>query len=215
MEVSSGALYKTSHMVAIYEYHFSNLTFAPSAVLPSGSIMLSKLFPLIFLAVSAITTASIESSALNRLLQLDLGLRRTYILLDRLDEESAHIVASDIVVAYNAIVAPGTCSIEVPFPNACDPSIQFAICQAYHTFAITSISLYFDLTDGATNFNKELRHGLHEGFHRIYDENAKFVDTVAPTGLPLCLESIQWDCWALNEAFNSAYRALDPATVPS
>ncbi|KAL4957957.1 hypothetical protein BDW69DRAFT_180049 [Aspergillus filifer] len=170
---------------------------------------------LFFLPRSAQATASIESSALNRLLQLDLGLRRTYILLDRLDEETAHIAVSDVVIAFNAIVAPGTCSIQVPFPNACDPSIQFAICQAYHTFAITSISLYFDLADGASDFNKELRHSFYEGFTRIFDENARFVANVAPGGLPLCLESIQWDSWALNEAFMQAFKALDPAAVES
>ncbi|KAL4935097.1 hypothetical protein BDV06DRAFT_217671 [Aspergillus oleicola] len=178
--------------------------------------MFSTLISLLFsflLPLSAIATASIESSALNRLLQLDLGLRRTYILLDRLDEDTAHITETDIVVAYNAIVAPGTCSIQVPFPSACDPSIQFAICQAYHTFAITSISLYFDLADGASDFNKDLRNSFQEGFARIFDENARFVDNVAPTGLPLCLESIQWDSWALNEAFMQAFRALDPAAV--
>ncbi|KAL4777939.1 hypothetical protein BJX76DRAFT_344556 [Aspergillus varians] len=168
---------------------------------------------LFFLAVSVVATGTLESSVLNRLLQLDLGLRTTYILLDRIDEASANVTASDVIVAYNAIVAPGTNTIQQPFASSCDEATQFTLCQAYHTFAITSISLYTELTDNAPEFSKDLRNGLQEGFNRIYNENAYFVDNVASGGLPLCLESIQWDCWALTKAYLMACKALSPSAV--
>ncbi|KAL4917464.1 hypothetical protein BDW62DRAFT_201704 [Aspergillus aurantiobrunneus] len=81
------------------------------------------------------------------------------------------------------------------------------------SFAITSIELYTDLTDGASAFNRDLRNGLQEGFNRIYNENADFVDNVAPSRLPICFESIQCDCPAMNEAFLMAFKALDPFLV--
>ncbi|OJJ57838.1 hypothetical protein ASPSYDRAFT_203499 [Aspergillus sydowii CBS 593.65] len=170
--------------------------------------MLTKLIQLIFVSVAA--AATIESSIINRLLDLDLGLKGAYVLLDRIDEESSNITASDVSVAYNAIVAPGTNSIQQPFSSPCDEAIQFTICEAYHMFAITSIQLYNDLTDDASEFNNDLRKGMQEGFGRIYNENAFFVDHVAPDGVPLCLESIQWDCWVMNKAYWMACKALSP-----
>ncbi|KAL4974510.1 hypothetical protein BDW66DRAFT_152802 [Aspergillus desertorum] len=173
--------------------------------------MLNLIF-LFLLAFSATASAevSIEASILNRLLQLDLGLQGTSILLDRCDEDGANVTLAEVVVFYNTITAPGQSSIQ-PFPSPCDEAIQLSICQAYHTFALTSIKLYNDLADGAGVFDKGLRNNLRDGFNRIYTENAGFVDKVAPVGLPLCLESIQWDCWALNKAFLRAWNALDPA----
>ncbi|KAL4987524.1 hypothetical protein BDW68DRAFT_108603 [Aspergillus falconensis] len=174
--------------------------------------MLNLIF-LFILAFSATASAevSIEASVLNRLLQLDLGLHGTSILLDRSDEAGANVTLAEVVIFYNTITAPGQSSIQ-PFPGSCDEAIQFSICQAYHTFALTSIELYNDLADGAGDFDKGLRSNLRDGFNRIYTENAGFVDKIAPVGLPLCLESIQWDCWALNRAFLRAWDALDPAT---
>lgn len=54
--------------------------------------MLAKLIQLVFLSVAV--AATIESSIINRLLELDLGLKGAYVLLDRIDEESANITAS-------------------------------------------------------------------------------------------------------------------------
>lgn len=56
------------------------------------SIMFFKLIQLIFVTVAV--AATIESSIINRLLELDLGLKGAYVLLDRIDEESANITAS-------------------------------------------------------------------------------------------------------------------------
>ncbi|RDW74713.1 uncharacterized protein DSM5745_07375 [Aspergillus mulundensis] len=167
------------------------------------------LFILAFIA-SASAEVTIEASILNRLLQLDLGLHGTSILLDRSDEDEANITLAEVVVFYNTITAPGQSSIQ-PFPSSCDEAVQFSICQAYHTFALTSIKLYNDLADDADDFDKGLRNNIRDGFNRIFTENAGFVDKIAPVGLPLCLESIQWDCWALNRAFLMAWNALDPA----
>ncbi|OJJ04552.1 hypothetical protein ASPVEDRAFT_30998 [Aspergillus versicolor CBS 583.65] len=170
--------------------------------------MFFKLIQLIFVTVAV--AATIESSIINRLLELDLGLKGAYVLLDRIDEESANITASDVSVAYNAIIAPGTNSIQQPFSSPCDEAIQFTICEAYHMFAITSIELYSDLTDDASKFNNDLRKGMQEGFDRIHKENAFFVEHVAPSEVPLCLESIQWDCFAMNKAYWMACKALTP-----
>ncbi|CBF79425.1 predicted protein [Aspergillus nidulans FGSC A4] len=166
---------------------------------------------LFLLAFSAIVSAeiSIEASILNRLLQLDIGLYGTFILLDRFDD-GANVTLSDIVVFYNTVTAPGQSSIQ-PFSSPCDEAIQFSICQAYHSFALTSIKLYNEFADGADDFDKGLRNNLREGFNRIYIENSGFVDNIAPVGLPLCFESIQQDCWALNKVFLQAWNALDPA----
>lgn len=54
--------------------------------------MFFKLIQLIFVTVAV--AATIESSIINRLLELDLGLKGAYVLLDRIDEESANITAS-------------------------------------------------------------------------------------------------------------------------
>ncbi|KAL4814216.1 hypothetical protein BDW67DRAFT_186949 [Aspergillus spinulosporus] len=170
-----------------------------------------KLIFVFLLAFSATVSAdtSIEASILNRLLQLDLGLYGTYILLDRFDEDGANV--TEIVVFYNTVTAPGQGFIQ-PFSSPCDEAIQLSICQAYHAFALTSIKLYNDLADGADDFDKGRRNNLREGFNRIYTENSGFVDNIAPVGLPLCFESIQRDCWALNKVFLQAWNALDPAT---
>ncbi|KAL4737361.1 hypothetical protein BDV11DRAFT_155325 [Aspergillus similis] len=172
--------------------------------------MLNLIF-LFLLAFSATASAeiSIEASILNRLLQLDLGLYGTLVLLDKFEDE-ANVTLSDIVVFYNTVTAPGQSSIQ-PFSSPCDEAIQLSICQAYHAFALTSIQLYNDLADGAVDFDKGLRNNLRDGFNRIYTENSGFVDKIAPVGLPLCFESIQRDCWALNKAFLQAWNALDPA----
>ncbi|KAL4874159.1 hypothetical protein BDV12DRAFT_192021 [Aspergillus spectabilis] len=168
-------------------------------------------------AVSAIANATItptiESSIVNRLLQLDLGLRATALLLDSVDEEGANITVTDVITSYGKVTAPGPNTIQQLFSSPCDESIQFVLCHVYHTFAVTSISLYTDLAEDASDFSRDHRNGLQEGFARFYTENSFFVDTVAPIGVPLCLESIQCDDWALNKAFMIAFNALTPTAV--
>ncbi|KAL5332593.1 hypothetical protein BJX70DRAFT_113864 [Aspergillus crustosus] len=174
----------------------------------------------LLLAISAVsatgivpTVPTIESSIVNRLLQLDLGLRATALLLDSLDEEGANITVADVITSYGKTTAPGPNTIQQLFSSPCDETTQFVLCHVYHTFALTSISLYTDLAEGSSDFTRDHRNGLQEGFARFYMENAFFVDTVAPTGVPLCRESIQYDDWALHKAFMIAFNALTPMTV--
>ncbi|KAL4806469.1 hypothetical protein BDV18DRAFT_160532 [Aspergillus unguis] len=172
------------------------------------------IFTLLFLALSAIANASatIEAAIINRILQLDIGLQGTYLLLDKVDEDNSNVTATDIVVLYNSIVAPSSNVIE-PLNGPCSEGIQFTLCQAYHSFVITSTNLYDDLAGDADEFNQECRNGLREGLNRIWIENSLFVDQIAPGGLPLCFESIQCDCAAFTKAFMEAWWALEPSTA--
>ncbi|KAL4885353.1 hypothetical protein BJY04DRAFT_180722 [Aspergillus karnatakaensis] len=180
--------------------------------------MLSMLTKLLLSILAASVTATtvvptIESSIVNRLLELDLGLRATATLLDSAGEKEGNITFTDVVTSFGKVTAPGPNTIQQLFSSSCDESIQFVLCQIYHTFVITSISFYTDLAEDASDFSKDHRNGLQEGFSRFYTENSFFVDTVAPIGFPLCLESIQCDDWALEKAFMIAFNALTPTAV--
>ncbi|KAI9369284.1 hypothetical protein BJX61DRAFT_545729 [Aspergillus egyptiacus] len=175
--------------------------------------MLKYIYILSILALSAAVTATVESSLLNRLLQLDLGLTVTSILLDSLGEDTAQISALDVVTSYNLTTTVGTSTLWLPLSEPCEESTQYVLCQAYHTFVITSISLYGDLVEDADQFNRDLRNILQVGFTNIWNENLDFVVKVAPAGLPLCLESIQLDDKAHEKAFLKAFNALDPSIV--
>ncbi|KAL2841218.1 hypothetical protein BJX68DRAFT_271286 [Aspergillus pseudodeflectus] len=156
---------------------------------------------------------AIDSAILCRLLQLDLGLRQAYILLDRLGDDAPSITPADIVNIFNATTAQNTTTLQQPLPIACEGATQFVICLAYHEFTTTSIELYSDLAEDADEFDPTARNGFVDGFTAIYNENADFVEKVAPLALPLCVQSIRQDDMVLEKAFLEAFNALDPATA--
>ncbi|KAL2866383.1 uncharacterized protein BJX67DRAFT_137167 [Aspergillus lucknowensis] len=175
--------------------------------------MLRLLTSILALSLTA-TASSAKYSLYNRLLQLDSGLRQTHNLLNRVSREAQNAAPADIVNSYNTTIVEGTNTLQQPFSWPCAESTQFVLCLAYHTFAITSISLYEDLTEDADKFDWHLRSGFQSGFMQIYNEN-NFVAQIAPHGLPRCLESIQLDDSLMNQAFITAFDALNPSAAPS
>ncbi|KAL2819920.1 hypothetical protein BDW59DRAFT_164829 [Aspergillus cavernicola] len=168
---------------------------------------------LAFIALSAGVTTNTESSILTRLFQLDLGFKQTLILLDTLGDESSQVTAADIITLYNITTFQGPNNPLQQFYVPCIESTQYVLCQAYHTVAMTSLSLYSELVDDAYDFNKDQRNVFQDGFTNIFNENLEFVAKVAPYGLPLCFEGIQLDDSAVEKAFLKAFEALDPLAV--
>ncbi|KAL2824710.1 hypothetical protein BJY01DRAFT_256417 [Aspergillus pseudoustus] len=177
---------------------------------------LSILLTLTISLLSSLAAASPrdDSAILSRLLQLDLGFRQTYILLDSLGDDAPNLTPADIVSTFNAATARNTTTVQLPLSTPCVASTQFVICLAYHAFATTSIELYNDLVEDADEFDRATRNGLVDGFTAINNENADFVDKVAPLALPLCVQSIQCDDQVLDRAFMNAFNALHPAGAP-
>ncbi|KAL3443837.1 hypothetical protein BJX65DRAFT_311483 [Aspergillus insuetus] len=156
---------------------------------------------------------AIDSAILCRLLQLDLGFRQAYILLDSLGDDAPSITPADIVSIFNATTAQNTTTLQQPLPIPCEDATQFVICLAYHEFATTSIELYSDLAEDVDEFDRTARNGFVNGFTAIYNENADFVEKVAPLALPLCVQSIRRDDMVLEKAFLGAFNVLDPVTA--
>ncbi|KAJ0417062.1 hypothetical protein BJY00DRAFT_316326 [Aspergillus carlsbadensis] len=178
-------------------------------------ITFSTLLTLTLSLLSSLATTypATDSAVLCRLLQLDLGFRQAYILLDSLGEDAPSITPADIVSIFNATTAQNTTTLQQPLPIPCEDATQFVICLAYHEFATTSIELYSDLVEDADEFDRGARNGFVDGFTAIYNENADFVEKVAPLALPLCVQSIRRDDLVLEKAFLGAFNALNPTAA--
>ncbi|KAL3496997.1 hypothetical protein BJX62DRAFT_231625 [Aspergillus germanicus] len=150
---------------------------------------------------------SIDSAILCRLLQLDLGFRQAYSLLDSLGDDAPSIMPADIVSIFNATTAQNTTTLQQPLPIPCEDATQFVI------FRNNKYRAYSDLAEDADEFDRTARNGFVNGFTAIYSENADFVEKVAPLALPLCVQSIRRDDMVLEKAFLGAFNALDPATA--
>ncbi|KAL3471698.1 hypothetical protein BJX99DRAFT_20501 [Aspergillus californicus] len=99
-------------------------------------------------------------------------------------EEPVQVTAGDLVNSFTITTSQGGNTLEQEFYAPCIDSTQLILCQAYHLFVITSISLFGELVDEAHDLKDE-RNGLQDGFNWIYNENAVFVAKVAPFDLPL------------------------------
>ncbi|KAJ5317934.1 hypothetical protein PENANT_c004G03252 [Penicillium antarcticum] len=156
----------------------------------------------------------IAPSVQKRLVQLDLGYKKTGLYLNALVDDAGNLTSSAVVQSYLSIVSDESDDVTnktQPAAGTIPDTTQLILCQSYHSMALSGIELNAGFVNHANYFNKTERAQVRRGLMAVNDETNKFFSDVGKKSLTYCEDALSLDNQAIHTSIRDAARALDPS----